>query len=122
MADLLTLPALPTFRDPAGSVEIWPDGAYRGVRAPFGTEILDFLASPIATELVEQGRLVASEVLSPPTAETLVLKFQELLCGRDAIYTHITEAAFRKAFGEFFTTVNELALANGRIMLHLRKR
>ena len=74
MADLLTLPALPTFRDPAGSVEIRPDGAYRSVRAPFDTEILAFLASPIATELVEQGRLVASEVLTPPSAETLVLR------------------------------------------------
>jgi hypothetical protein len=38
------------------------------------------------------------------------------------MYTHITEAAFRDAFGERFTTVNELALANGRIMFHLRKR
>ncbi|HTC76870.1 MAG TPA: class I SAM-dependent methyltransferase [Edaphobacter sp.] len=74
MAELLTFPALPTFRDPAGSVEVRPDGAYRSIRAPFGAEILAFLALPIATELVEQGRLVASEVVSPPNAETLVLR------------------------------------------------
>src|SRR5437868_3480769 len=74
MADLLTFPALPTFRDPAGSVEIRPDGAYRSIRAPFDTEILEFLALPIATKLVEQGRLVASEVVSSASADTLLLR------------------------------------------------
>ena len=74
MAELLTFPALPTFRDPAGSVEIRPDGAYRSIRAPFDAEILDFLALPIAAELVEQGRLVDSKVVSPASAETLVLR------------------------------------------------
>src|ERR1700753_3194918 len=74
MAELLTLPSLPTFRDPAGSVEIRQDGAYRSIRAPFDAEILAFLALPIARELVEQGRLVASEVVSPAGAETLVLR------------------------------------------------
>ena len=74
MAELLTLPALPTFRDPAGSVEIRPDGAYRSVHAPFDSEILAFLALPIATEMVEQGRLVASKVVSRSSAETLVLR------------------------------------------------
>jgi SAM-dependent methyltransferase len=74
MAELLTMPTLPTFRDPAGSVEIRPDGAYRSIRAPFDAEILDFLALPLAIELVAQGRLVASEVVSPAGAETLVLR------------------------------------------------
>jgi SAM-dependent methyltransferase len=74
MAELLTLPALPTFRDPAGCVEIRPDGAYRSVHAPFDIEILAFLASPIATELVEEGRLVASEVVSRASDETLLLR------------------------------------------------
>lgn len=74
MAELLTFPALPTFRDPAGSVEIRPDGAYRSIRAPFDAEILSFLALPIATELVEQERLVASTVVSPASAEMLVLR------------------------------------------------
>jgi hypothetical protein len=49
-------------------------------------------------------------------------KFQELLRGREAIYAHITEAAFREAFAEYFTIVGELTLANGRIMLHLQKK
>jgi SAM-dependent methyltransferase len=74
MAELLTFPSLPTFRDPAGSVEIRPDGAYRSIRAPFDAEILAFLALPIATELVEQGRLVASEIVSPAGAGTLMLR------------------------------------------------
>ena len=60
------LSSLPTFRDPAGSVEIRPDGAYRTIRAPYDKEILDFLDLPLASELVESGRLVASErVLAP---------------------------------------------------------
>jgi SAM-dependent methyltransferase len=74
MAELLTFPSLPTFRDPAGSVEIRRDGAYRSIHAPFDAEILAFLALPIASELVAEGRLVASEVMSPAGAETLVLR------------------------------------------------
>jgi hypothetical protein len=49
-------------------------------------------------------------------------KFQELLRGRDSIYAHITEDAFRSAFAEYFTTSDEQPLANGRIMLHLEKK
>jgi len=54
----------------------------------------------------------------PPTDP----KFQELLRGRGAIYTHITESAFRDAFAEHFATIDELVLVNGRTMLHLRKK
>ena len=68
MAELLSFPLLPTFRDPAGSVELRPDGAYRRIRAPFDAEILAFLALPIASRLVSQGRLVASEIV--PQAAT----------------------------------------------------
>jgi SAM-dependent methyltransferase len=74
MAELLTLPSLPTFRDPAGSVELRTDGAYRSIRAPYDAEILEFLGLPLATELVAQGRLVASEVVSPAGSETLLLR------------------------------------------------
>jgi SAM-dependent methyltransferase len=74
MAELLTSPSLPTFRDPAGSVEIRTDGAYRSIRAPYDAEILEFLGLPLATELVAQGRLVASEIVSPAGAEILVLR------------------------------------------------
>jgi hypothetical protein len=42
--------------------------------------------------------------------------------GRSAIYAHITEVASRDAFAEYFTTVDELTLANGRIQLRLRKK
>ncbi len=50
------------------------------------------------------------------------VKFQELLRGRDSIYAHITEAAFREAFGEYFAVIEELRLENGRIMFHLHKK
>jgi SAM-dependent methyltransferase len=74
MTELLTLPAFPTFRDPAGSVEVRPDGAYRSIHAPFDAETLAFLELPLASELVAQGRLVASEVVSDAAAETLLLR------------------------------------------------
>jgi hypothetical protein len=54
----------------------------------------------------------------PPTDS----KFQEILRGRDAIYSHINEATFREAFGRYFTIVREETLENGRVMLHLLKR
>jgi SAM-dependent methyltransferase len=73
MTELLTLPSLPTFRDPAGSVEIRPDGAYRTIRAPFDAEILEFLALPLASELVARRQLVASDVM-PNTGAELVLR------------------------------------------------
>jgi SAM-dependent methyltransferase len=73
MADLVSFPILPTFRDPAGSIEIRPDGAYRHIRAPFDAEILSFLSLPLASRLVADGHLVASEVVTPAT-ETLVLR------------------------------------------------
>jgi hypothetical protein len=49
-------------------------------------------------------------------------KFQELLRGRDSIYAHITEAAFRDTFADHFATIDELTLANGRTMFHLQKK
>ena len=54
-----------TFRDPAGSVELRPDGAYRFIQPAFEAELLEFLTSPLAARLVEEGRLVSSEVLPP---------------------------------------------------------
>jgi SAM-dependent methyltransferase len=73
IAEPASFPFLPTFRDPAGSVELRPDGAYRSVRAPFDAEILAFLELPFAAELVAERRLVASEIISQ-TTETLVLR------------------------------------------------
>jgi SAM-dependent methyltransferase len=64
-----------TFRDPAGFVEIKADAVYRTVRSPFDAEILDFLALPLAAELVGEGRLVASEAMPRASdAEPLVLR------------------------------------------------
>jgi SAM-dependent methyltransferase len=74
MTELLVTQALPTFRDPAGSVEVRADGAYRSIRAPFDAEILEFLALPVAGELVAQRRLVASEIVSPAGTEVLILR------------------------------------------------
>ncbi|GGA72007.1 nodulation protein NoeA [Edaphobacter acidisoli] len=59
---------LPTFRDPAGSLEIRSDGVFRTVREPYGKEISEFLALPLAARLVAEQRLVASEpVASDPS-------------------------------------------------------
>jgi len=49
-------------------------------------------------------------------------KFVEVLRGREAIYTHITEQAFRDAFAPHFTVERETTLANQRILLHLVRR
>jgi len=49
-------------------------------------------------------------------------KFQELLRGRDALYTHLTEQAFRDAFAPHFTIVSELLLSNRRILFHFMRR
>lgn len=63
---------LPTFRDPAGSLEIRPDGVYRTVRDPYGDEIAQFFSHPVAARLVAEGRLVASE--SVASSDGLVLR------------------------------------------------
>ena len=74
MAESAPFLSLPTFRDPAGSVEIKPDAVYRSVRPPFDAEILDFLALPLASALVADGRLVASEVIPASSSGTLTLR------------------------------------------------
>src|ERR1700727_1781961 len=52
-----------TFRDPAGSLEVRPEGVFRLVREPYTADILEFLNGSLATELVARGELVSSEVL-----------------------------------------------------------
>lgn len=49
-------------------------------------------------------------------------KFIEVLRGREAIYGHITEAAFRQAFAPHFQILRESTLSNGRILFHMQKR
>ncbi|WP_233581278.1 bifunctional 2-polyprenyl-6-hydroxyphenol methylase/3-demethylubiquinol 3-O-methyltransferase UbiG [Acidipila sp. EB88] len=45
-------------------------------------------------------------------------KFQQILRGRDAIYAHLTEDAFRSAFRVYFAVERECLLENGRILFH----
>jgi SAM-dependent methyltransferase len=54
----------------------------------------------------------------PPTDA----KYGEIIRGREAFYNHITEAAFREAFAAYFSVIDELTLANGRILFHLQRR
>jgi len=54
----------------------------------------------------------------PPTD----VKFQELLRGRDDIYTHITQELFRDQFGKYFRVLREMTLSNGRILFHLKRQ
>ncbi|HVJ08748.1 MAG TPA: class I SAM-dependent methyltransferase [Acidisarcina sp.] len=75
MAELNTSPRFHTFRDPAGSVEIRHDGAYRSIYAPHGTEMIAFLRTPLATALVAQGKLVASDIVaSSPGVQGMMLR------------------------------------------------
>src|SRR5882757_10774237 len=63
MGELATYSSHPTFRDPAGSVEIRPDGAFRSVQKPYAADVIAFLETPVSTKLVAEGRIVASEAL-----------------------------------------------------------
>ena len=63
-----------TFRDPAGSVEIRPDGAFRRVNPAFASEALAFLRLPIASRLVASGQLIPSNILTPPDSEDDVVQ------------------------------------------------
>ena len=49
-------------------------------------------------------------------------RFVEVLRGREALYTHITEAAFREAFAPYFAIERELTLTNHRILFHMTRR
>ena len=61
-----------TFRDPAGSVELRADGAYRFIQPAFEAELLEFLTSSLAIRLVNEGRLVSSEFFSPEDLGSLL--------------------------------------------------
>jgi len=66
---------LKTFRDPAGTLELRADAAYRTVYPPHDAEILAFLDTPLAHRLVEEGSLVSSTVIQAPTPDQpLVLR------------------------------------------------
>jgi SAM-dependent methyltransferase len=78
-AGAVTSPLLATFRDPAGSLEIRPDGAYRFVRAPYDAEVQAFLDLPLARDLVRSGRLIASEILSRDANSQILLMSHPLI-------------------------------------------
>jgi SAM-dependent methyltransferase len=54
----------------------------------------------------------------PPTDP----KFQELIRGRDALYSHLCEETFLTAFGRYFEPERRVALGNGRVLHLLRAR
>jgi SAM-dependent methyltransferase len=56
-------------------VELKPEGVFRSVYPPYSSEILAFLGTPLAARLVEQRRVVASEVVNPDrNGEPLLLR------------------------------------------------
>lgn len=71
-----------------------------------------------------------AELVQRLTREHLVIewvpetdpKFRELLRGRDSLYTHLNEAAFREAFAPHFSIARELRLDNGRTLFHMVRR
>ena len=69
MDEYLSASSHRTFRDPAGSIEIRPDGAYRQVNPAHASDILAFLALPIASRLAASGQLISSEILTPIASE-----------------------------------------------------
>lgn len=81
-----------TFRDPAGSVELREDGAYRFIQPAFEAELLEFLTSPLASRLVSEGRLVSSEVLGPGAAGSFG---SEADCERDPVVLRHPLISFR---------------------------
>ena len=66
-------PLQTTFRDPAGSVQVKPEGVFRSVYPPYSSEILSFLATALAARLVEQRRIVASEAMAPIGGDGVLL-------------------------------------------------
>ncbi len=73
MAPIATFAPLPTFRDPAGSLELRPDAAYRTILPPADTEILDFLALPHTSQLVFQRNLIPSKIIELPSEDQPLL-------------------------------------------------
>jgi SAM-dependent methyltransferase len=65
--------SIPTFRDPAGSLEIRPDGVYRSINPLFAGELIEFLSTSPYTSLVSSNRMVASQILHPEGAEEHLL-------------------------------------------------
>ena len=65
--------SLATFRDPAGSLKIRPDGVYRSVYTSFATELLEFLETTKYASLVSSDRIVASQIVHPEDVDQHLL-------------------------------------------------
>ena len=63
-----------TFRDPAGSLHFDGDQVLRTVHPLHAAECLRFLQSDLARRWTEEGRLVASQVLSAEADQPLLLE------------------------------------------------
>lgn len=74
--------SLTTFRDPAGSLKIRPDGVYRFINQQFANELLEFLSSSQYSGLVDSNRMVASQILRPEDAEQRLLLRHPLIAFR----------------------------------------
>jgi 2-polyprenyl-3-methyl-5-hydroxy-6-metoxy-1,4-benzoquinol methylase len=55
----------PTFRDPAGQLELTQHHALRRIRAEAAEEVRAFLASPLRRELETSGDLIRSDIVDP---------------------------------------------------------
>ena len=62
----------PTFRDPAGSLELKDDRAIRTIRAEARAQVLDFIDSALCQRLERDGRMVESRVEAGKTELRLV--------------------------------------------------
>src|SRR5277367_2156819 len=63
-----------TFRDPAGSLRIHGEQVLRTIHPHYAAESLRFLQSDLARRWTEEGRLVASQVLSAEADQPLLLE------------------------------------------------
>ncbi len=66
--------SIATFRDPAGSLRIHGEDVLRTVHPRYAAESLRFLQSDLASRWIEEGHLVASEVLSAEEDQPLLLQ------------------------------------------------
>ena len=110
-----------TFRDPAGSVELRPDGAYRFIQPAFEAELLEFLTSGLAVRLVEEGRLVSSEVLPREPLGSRSLREDESLVLRHPLiafpsYPWEWSSAFWLAAAELTLSLSRDLLREGWIL------
>jgi len=69
-----TSPDIATFRDPAGSLRISGDHVLRTVHPHHAAESLRFLQSDLARRWIDEGHLIASEVLSAEENQPLLLQ------------------------------------------------